>query len=57
MAKHTPCDCKWAFNSTACNENQKWNIETCKFECKSYHECKKIIVGVLAHVFVRMTSI
>ena len=19
MAKHTPCDCKWAFNSTACN--------------------------------------
>ena len=29
MVKHISRDCKWKFNSTACNSNQKWNHETC----------------------------
>ena len=23
MVKHISCDCKWKFNSTTCNSNQK----------------------------------
>ena len=41
MTKHIPCDCKWKFNSTVCNSNQKWNIEICKCECKNDRKCKK----------------
>ena len=60
MTKHISCDYKWKFNSTICNTNQKWNNETCQCECKKYQICKKkkeIIVGILAHVFVRIVSI
>ena len=28
-------------HGTACDSNQKWNNETCKHECKSYHKCEK----------------
>ena len=41
LVKHTSCDCKCKFHSTACNSNQKWNTETCQCECKSYRTCKK----------------
>ena len=57
MVKHISCDCKCKFNSTTCNLNQKWNNETCQFECKNYCTCKKIIVGILTHVFVRIANI
>ena len=35
MIKHISCDCKWKFNSTACNSNQKWNNKTCQCEYKN----------------------
>ena len=57
MVKHISWDCKCKFNSTTCNLNQKWNNETCQFECKNYCTCKKIIVGILKHVFVRIANI
>ena len=57
MTKHISCDCKCKFNSTTCNSNQKWNNKTCQWECKHYHKCKKITVGILAHAFVRITNI
>ena len=57
MTKHISCDCKCKFNSTTCNSNQKWNNEKCQCECKSYHKCRKNIVGIQAHVFVRIASI
>ena len=41
MSKHIPCDCKYKFNSTTCNSNQRWNNETCQCECKDYRTCKK----------------
>ena len=41
LVKHTSCDCKCKFNSTACNSNEKWNNNKCQCKCKSYHKCKK----------------
>ena len=40
MIEHISFDCKWKFNSTTCNSNQKWNNKTCQCECKNYHKCK-----------------
>ena len=54
MAEQISCDCKCKFNRTTCNSKQKWNNKTCQCECTSYHSVKKIIVGILAHVFVRI---
>ena len=42
LVKHISCDCKCKFNiTTTCNSNQKWNNDTCQYECKKYHACKK----------------
>ena len=49
-----PWECKCKFNSTISNSGQKWNNKTCQCECKS---AKKIIVGILTHVLVRIASI
>ena len=54
--KHISCDCKCKFNST-CNSNQKWNNDTCQCECKKYRALKKIIVGIVVNVFVRIVRI
>ena len=40
------------FNSATCNSSQKWNNDKSQFEFKSIVNSKKIIVGVLAHIFV-----
>ena len=56
LVKHILCDCKCKCNSTTCNSDQKWNNDTCHCE-KSIVYAKKIIVGILAHVFVRTVSI
>ena len=52
MTKHISCDYKCKLNSITCNSNQKWNNEF-----KNIVHAKKIIVGILAHVFVRMINI
>ena len=58
MAKHISCDCKCKFNRTTCNSNQKWNKETCRWECKNYLTCKKkIIVEILANLIVGIVNI
>ena len=41
MTEHVLCDCKFRFNNTICNSNQKWNNKTCQYECKNYRVCKK----------------
>ena len=56
MTEHISCTCKYKFNSTICNSNQWWNNKTCQCECKKYHSVKKIIVGILAQLFVRTVS-
>ena len=55
MAEHISCHLKCKFNSTICDLNQKWNNKTCNV--KTIVLAKKIIVGILAHVFVRILSI
>ena len=53
MVKHISCNCKCKFNSTTCNPNQKWNNETYHCDCRNFSASKKkIIVGIIAHVFV-----
>ena len=32
------CDCKYKFNSTKCNSNQKWNNKISQCECKNGHK-------------------
>ena len=53
MTKHISCDCKCKFNRTTCNSNQKWNNKTCHCDVST----KKIIVGILAHGFVRTANV
>ena len=48
MAKYISCDCKCKF---------QWNNKTCQYEYKYDRTLKKIIVGIIAHVFVRIASI
>ena len=57
MTEHISCDCKCKFNSTKCNSSQIKNNKTWQCECKIIVRAKRIIVGVLAHVIVRMISI
>ena len=39
LLKHILCDCKFKFNSTTCNSNQKWKNKTYQCECKNYCTC------------------
>ena len=57
LVKHISWDRKFKFSSTNSKSNQTRNNETWQCECKNYRKCKKIIVGILVNVFVRMVSI
>ena len=54
---HKSCDCKCKLNSTTCNSNQKWNNKTRNLSVKIIITTEKIIVGILANVFVKMANI
>ena len=42
MTKRISCGCKWRFNRSACNSEQKSHNKTCQCECKNYHhKCTK----------------
>ena len=53
MAKHVSQNSKCKLNNTACNSDQKWS----NMNVKIIGHAKKIIIGILAHVFMRMISI
>ena len=57
MTKHISCYCKCRFNNTTFDSNQKWNSKTSQYEVKTIVNAKKITVGILAHMFVRIVSI
>ena len=57
LIKHISCGCKCKFNSTTCNSNKKCNNDTCQRDLKIFIHAKKIIVGILAHIFVRIVAI
>ena len=52
MKEHISCDFICKFNGTTRNSKQKLNNKTCQCECKNYHNCEKIIVGIQAQVFL-----
>ena len=58
MTAHISCDCERKFKSTTRNsKKKKWNNKTYQCECKIIPSAKKIIVGIVAHVFLRKVSI
>ena len=57
MTEHISCDCKCTFNSTTCNLKGNWNNKTCQCQFKIIISVKKIIVVIVAHIFVRTVSI
>ena len=57
MTKHISCDFKCKFNSTTCNSYQKWNKKTFQLFKLFIVSAKKIIVGILAHLIVKIVSI
>ena len=58
MAKHMSWDCKCKFSSTTCNSNEKRVMQfNLNVNAKIIISAKKIMVGILAYVFVRIVSI
>ena len=57
LVKQIPCDCRWKLNGTKCSSFQKYYNDISHCECKKDSTCKKIIVGILAHIFVRIVDI
>ena len=57
MTEHISHDCKCKFNSTTSNSKQKWNNKLVNVNVKIMISGKKIIVGILGYVFVRIVSI
>ena len=51
MTEHISCDCKFKFYTTTCVSKQKWNKNV-----KIIISVKKIIVGILAYLLVRIVS-
>ena len=56
-AKHTSCDCESKFSSTYVILIKSGVIKCVNVNVKIIASAKKIIVEILAHVFVRMVSI
>ena len=54
MTEHTSCDCKCKFNSEICNSNKNGIIKHVNLNVKIVLSAKKVIVGILAHIFVRI---
>ena len=57
MTEHTSCDCKCKFNSEICNWNKNGIIKHVNVNVKIVLSAKKVIAGILAHIFVRIASI
>ena len=56
MEKHISCNCKCKFNSTTCISNQKWYKKHVNVNVKIIIRARKIVIGILAHVFVKIAS-
>ena len=41
LRKRISYDCKCKFKITKCSSDQKWNTDTCQYDCKKYRACKK----------------
>ena len=57
MTEHISCDCKYKFNSATVIQIKNGIIKHVNMNVKNIISVKKIIVGILAHAFVRLVSI
>ena len=57
MTKHISCDCKCKFNSQHVIQVKNWLTKHVNVSVKIIVSAKKIIHGILVHVFVRIASI
>ena len=57
FVKHISCDCKYKFNSAKCSSKKKVNSNKCQYEYEKIVLPKKIIVGIQAHVYLRILGI
>ena len=57
LTKHISCKCKCRFDGRKCNSYQRWNNENCRCECKKHYVRKKIMIGILLLVIVKMENI
>ena len=57
MAEHILCHFKCKSNSTTCILNKNGTIKHVNVNTKIIVSAKKVIVRILAHVFVRIVSI
>ena len=57
LKKHISCESKCIFDGRKCNSNQKWNIDNIGSSVKNTVYVKKIIIGIMLHVVVKMENI
>ena len=57
MTEHISCDCKCKFDSTTRNSNKNGIIKHVNVNLKIILSAKKILIGILTHVFSRIVSI
>ena len=57
LTNNISCKCKCKFDERKCNSNQWWNTVNVDVSVKDITYVKKIIFGILVHVFVKMENI
>ena len=57
LTNNISCKCKCKFDEKKCNSNQWWNMVNVDVSVKNITYVKKIIFGILVHVFVKMENI
>ena len=57
FVKHISRDCRYKFNSAKCSSKKKVNSNKCQYEYEKIVLPKKIIVGIQAHVYLRILGI
>ena len=55
--KDISCEWKCRFDGKKYNSDQWWNNDKCRCECKNQLYVKKIIVGILLYLVVKMENI
>ena len=60
LVKHISCNGRCKFDGRKCNSKQNWNNDKCQRKCKKQLNTvyrKRIMLGILAYVLVRVTKI
>ena len=44
LVKQIPGNCKFKFNSTTCNSDQKWDNKSCQYQFKNHRTCMEYYI-------------